>query len=237
MTRSSLPSLEEPKPPAISKRLPARGTLALLLLSLACLGQRSLAGTPGALLISGDQDLLVLGQISEKQGGQLQIQVKRVLNGREQANPWQRWRRGWRGPRANLSRPLTVFYPNDSSSTSPALQVGDAVLASLESRTGNRTENRTGNRTGNRGKNQYDVGWAICKASSLEVKRLRLEDPCTTIAGGERAMVQWYVNSEGRDRDFFGQGNKTYVRQTTGGFRKNSQIRQIHPPLDPPARP
>lgn len=72
----------------------------------------------------------------------------------------------------------------------------------------------------------YKKAWGIFKANSGDYRILKLESlnaPTTPGLLGDLAGIQWYVNSGGKEKDFFGISSTMYVR------RPNGQEVQIYP--------
>ncbi|MDA8228881.1 MAG: hypothetical protein M0T74_14520 [Desulfitobacterium hafniense] len=71
----------------------------------------------------------------------------------------------------------------------------------------------------------YKKAWGIFKASSGDYRILKLEalNAPTSGLNGDLACIQWYVNSEGKENDFYGISATMYVR------RPNGQDVQIYP--------
>ena len=71
----------------------------------------------------------------------------------------------------------------------------------------------------------YKKAWGIYKANSGDYRTLELESLNCPIPWllGDLACIQWYVNSEGKEKDFFGHSGTMYVR------RPNGQKVQIYP--------
>jgi hypothetical protein len=73
--------------------------------------------------------------------------------------------------------------------------------------------------------NFYRKAWGIFKASSGDYKTLKLKSVNSPTPGliGDLAAIQWYVNSGGKEKDFYFSGGTAYVR------RPNGQSVQINP--------
>lgn len=71
----------------------------------------------------------------------------------------------------------------------------------------------------------YKKAWGIFKANSGDYRTLELESLNCPIPWllGDLACIQWYVNSGGKENDYFGISGTMYVR------RPNGQEIQIHP--------
>lgn len=71
----------------------------------------------------------------------------------------------------------------------------------------------------------YKNAWGIFKANNGEYSTLKLEELNAPTSGllGDLACIQWYVNSGGKENDFFGIYDTRYVR------RPNGQEVQIYP--------
>lgn len=71
----------------------------------------------------------------------------------------------------------------------------------------------------------YKKAWGIFKTTSGDYNTLKLESLNAPTEGllGELACIQWYVNSDGEENDFYGHYTTQYVR------RPNGQDIQIYP--------
>lgn len=71
----------------------------------------------------------------------------------------------------------------------------------------------------------YKKAWGIFKATNGDYNTLKLEQLNAPIPWllGDLACIQWYVNSEGKENDFYGHNTTWYVR------RPNGQDVQIYP--------
>lgn len=77
----------------------------------------------------------------------------------------------------------------------------------------------------------YKRAWGIFKATTGDYTTLQLEqlNAPSSAPGllGDLAAIQWYVNTSGKETDFFFENSTTYVR------RPNGQEVQLHPILTP----
>lgn len=71
----------------------------------------------------------------------------------------------------------------------------------------------------------YKKAWGIFKTTSGDYNTLKLESLNAPTEGlrGDLACIQWYVNSDGKENDFYGHYTTWYVR------RPNGQDVQIYP--------
>lgn len=71
----------------------------------------------------------------------------------------------------------------------------------------------------------YKKAWGIFKTTNGDYSTLKLESLNAPIKGllGELACIQWYVNTDGKENDFYGHYTTQYVR------RPNGQDIQIYP--------
>jgi hypothetical protein len=90
------------------------------------------------------------------------------------------------------------------------LKAGDYVVLSL-----------------NREVTKYTVAWGVFKVSSLDIPTLRVV--AGPLAPGDLAALQWYINSGGRENDFYFIGTSGFVRHADG------TLTQLYPPTDEPA--
>lgn len=60
----------------------------------------------------------------------------------------------------------------------------------------------------------YSIKWGIYKVSSLDWQTLKIIAP--TKPAGDMAAFQWYVNSGGKDNDFYFKSGEAYVRDKSG---------------------
>jgi hypothetical protein len=71
---------------------------------------------------------------------------------------------------------------------------------------------------------KYTIAWGVFRVSSLDIPTLEvLEGP---LALGDLAALQWYINSEGRENDFYFIGSSAFVRHADGTST------QLYPPTD-----
>jgi len=71
----------------------------------------------------------------------------------------------------------------------------------------------------------YKKAWGIFKATSGDYKILKLmsEDIKYSVCNSDIAAIEWYVNSEGKENDFYFEGDRAFVRKQDG------QSVQIYP--------
>lgn len=100
-----------------------------------------------------------------------------------------------------LWAPIRLAIPRDPNLR---LHEGDLVLASID---------RKGS--------AFSVKWGIFRVSSLNPASLRILEP--RLAPGDRAALEHYVHTGGRENDFFFVSRSAFVRYADGTFR------QIHP--------
>ncbi len=62
----------------------------------------------------------------------------------------------------------------------------------------------------------YEKVWYTVKADSGDYRTLKLLFEDERIGGGDIPAIQWYVNSEGKDKDFFFSGNQIFLRKPNG---------------------
>jgi hypothetical protein len=75
---------------------------------------------------------------------------------------------------------------------------------------------------------KYTIAWGFFKVSSLDITTLKVvEGP---LPPGDLAAFQWYINSEGRENDFYFIGTSAYVRHADGTST------QLYPPVEEGAR-
>lgn len=62
----------------------------------------------------------------------------------------------------------------------------------------------------------YEKVWYTVKADSGDYRTLKLLFEDIHFGGGDIPAIQWYVNSEGKDKDFFFSGNRIFLRKPDG---------------------
>lgn len=65
---------------------------------------------------------------------------------------------------------------------------------------------------------RYSIKWGIYKVSSLDYKSLKILAPNQW--PGDMAALQWYINSNGKDNDFYFKEGAVFVRDNSGGSRQ-----------------
>jgi hypothetical protein len=77
---------------------------------------------------------------------------------------------------------------------------------------------------------QYTVAWGCFKVSSLDITTLEvIEGP---LSQGDLAALQWYINSQGTENDFYFVGTNAYVRHPDG-----TSTQLYPPPPEPDVEP
>ncbi|TGE36027.1 hypothetical protein E4K67_23250 [Desulfosporosinus fructosivorans] len=137
-----------------------------------------------------DQDAMIVGQLTGKQGDKYNVKVLKVLSGKVSSDM------------ILVSDDFTYGWDH----TPP--MVNDFSVFSLK---------KSGD--------FYKKAWGIFRANSGDYRTLELESLNCPIPWllGDLACIQWYVNSEGKEKDFFGHSGTMYVR------RPNGQEVQIYP--------
>ena len=82
---------------------------------------------------------------------------------------------------------------------------------------------------------KYTIAWGFFKVSSLDITTLKVvEGP---LALGDLAAFQWYINSAGRENDFYFIGTSAYVRHADGTstqlYPAAEEGTEVAPPSDP----
>lgn len=61
----------------------------------------------------------------------------------------------------------------------------------------------------------YQAAWGVFKADQSDYKQLNLLADKDS-DNGDLAAIEWFINSAGKERDFFFEGDKAYVKRTNG---------------------
>ena len=69
----------------------------------------------------------------------------------------------------------------------------------------------------------YKKAWGIFKATSGDYKTLRLMSEDIKYGNSTIAAIEWYVNSEGKENNFYFDGGSAFVR------KQNGESVQIYP--------
>lgn len=94
-----------------------------------------------------------------------------------------------------------------------SINQGDKVIMSLEKEGAN-----------------YSIKWGIYKVSSLDWKTLKIIAP--TKPAGDMAAFQWYINSGGKDNDFYFKEGTAFVRDKMGGSKQIYPLPETAPSPD-----
>ncbi|HEX9058779.1 MAG TPA: hypothetical protein VF941_01215 [Clostridia bacterium] len=147
-----------------------------------------------------DQDAFIVGQLLGKDDNKFNVKVLKVLNGKLKLDTFK------------ISDDFV--YRNFEKDIKPA--TNDYCVMSLK---------KTGD--------YYKSVWGIYKASNGDYKTLKLiwqdtkypntNGELANSYAGDIAAVEWYVNSGGKENDFYFKDDKAFVRRTNG------EIQQIYP--------
>ncbi len=147
-----------------------------------------------------DQDAFIVGQLLGKEDNKFSVKVLKVLNGKMKSDTFK------------ISDDFV--YSNFEKDLKPAID--DYCVMSIK---------KTGD--------YYKEAWGIYKASNGDYKTLKLiwkdtKYPNTNVEfansyAGDIAAVEWYVNSGGKESDFYFESGKAFVRKTNG------ESQQIYP--------
>lgn len=147
-----------------------------------------------------DQDAFIVGQLLGKEDNKFKVKVLKVLNGKMKSDTFK------------ISDDFV--YSNFEKDLKP--DIDDYCVMSIK---------KTGD--------YYKEAWGIYKASNGDYKTLKLiwkdtKYPNTNVEladsyAGDIAAVEWYVNSDGKESDFYFERDKAFVRKTNG------ESQQIYP--------
>jgi hypothetical protein len=170
------------------------GLAAVLVLGTTALS--SWAGEPVFLLLHGDQDALVLGTVVAATPEMLKFQPAVELPGQKR----------WGVTGFPLGAPLQIRQTNGGqlSHYQSPLAVGDRAIVSL------RAED-----------DHYRLAWGAFHVSSLDLATLRVSK---LEKSSDLIMLQWYLNSCAREKEFAFDGGTVFVQ--SGGQKRPIGIQQ-----------
>lgn len=147
-----------------------------------------------------DQDALVVAQLTAYGKQGFEISVSKVLSGKIDKNAL--WVRDG-------------FKYGWTLGEEHLPQVGDACVLSLK-----------------REKDMYVVAWGAFKADSTDYRTLQLLTPETRYSSCEAdvAAIQWYVNSGGKENNFYFENTRAYVRRPDGSSVMIYPVEDIEKP-------
>ena len=137
-------------------------------------------------MMHGEQDLLVLGELTGEKEGIFELRVIRAFDGKADSNT------------IRIDGDFTYFGFTEITGKP---RVGDYAVLSL-----------------NRHQEVYRQAWYMAKADSGHLRALSLYyDPEAGFGQADLKALQYYVNTNGRHRDFYFDGEQVFARRSLLG--------------------